>query len=93
MDQLKDSISEKYQTEKIDINIRNNDKLTVSLKDPKFDDYSSDRKEQVAREIGKMVRELEYFPEQIKTGLVKFVNEKKSGIAKTSSSHLYNMYE
>lgn len=93
MNRLKKSISEKYETEKVEINIKNNNELIVSLIDPKFDDYSPAKKEQISREIGKIAQELREDKEKIKSGVVKFRDEKNYGIAKTSNTVTFQMYE
>ncbi|EJF09788.1 hypothetical protein O71_12904 [Pontibacter sp. BAB1700] len=93
MNRLKKSISEKYETDKVEINIKNKSELTVSLVDSKFDDYSPAKKEQVAREIGKLAQELREDKEPIKTGVVNFRDEENYGIAKTSSTVSFQMYE
>ncbi|MBF9254829.1 hypothetical protein I2I11_16115 [Pontibacter sp. 172403-2] len=92
MYELKESISEKYETEKIEINIKNNGELIVSLIDPKFDDYNSARKEQISKEIGKIAQELREDKGNIKSGVVKFRDEENYGIAKISSTETFQMY-
>ncbi len=93
MNQLKESISQKYETEKVEINIKNNNELTVSLIDPKFVDYSPAEKEQIALEIGKLAKELSEDKETIKSGVVNFRDEENYGIVKTSDSETFQMYE
>ncbi|MCK0148175.1 hypothetical protein MWU78_21185 [Arenibacter sp. F26102] len=93
MNQLKKSISEKYEPEKVDIKIKNNDELIVSLIDHKFDDYSPARKEQISREIEKLAQELRKDKETIKSGVVNFRDEGNYGIAKTSSKETFQMFE
>jgi hypothetical protein len=86
MNRLKESISEKYETQKVEVNIKNNNELIVSLIDPKFDDYTPARKEQISREIGKLAQELREDKEKIKSGVVSFRDEESYGIVKKSSS-------
>ncbi|MCP2045853.1 hypothetical protein [Pontibacter sp. HSC-36F09] len=93
MDRLKKSISAKYETDEVEINIKNNNELTVSLIDPKFHDFSPAKKEQIAREIGKLAQELREDKESIKSGVVNFRDEENYGIAKTSSTVSFQMYE
>lgn len=93
MIQLKKAISEKYESDKIDINIKNNNELIVSLIDPKFDDYTATKKEQIALEIGKLAQELSEDKETIKSGTVSFQDEKNYGIAKISSAETFPMYK
>lgn len=93
MNQLKKSISEKYETEKVEINIKNNNELTVSLIDPKFDDYSPAKKEQISREIGKLAQEFRKDKEGIKSGVVNFRDEENYGVVETSSTETFKMYE
>ncbi|WP_299984488.1 hypothetical protein [uncultured Pontibacter sp.] len=45
MNQLKETISKTYETEKVEIDIKNKSELTVSLLDSKFDHYSQAEKE------------------------------------------------
>ncbi|WP_242927609.1 hypothetical protein [Pontibacter vulgaris] len=92
MNQLKESISKKYETEKVEINIKNNNELTVSLIDPKFVDYSPAKKEQIALEIGKLAKDLSEDKETIKLGVVNFRDEANYGIVKTSDSETFQMY-
>ncbi|WP_018478661.1 hypothetical protein [Pontibacter roseus] len=93
LNRLKESISEKYETEKVEVNIKNKNELTVSLTDPKFDDYSPAKKEYISREIGKLAQELREGKEKIKSGVVNFRDEANYGIAKTSSTVTFQMYE
>ncbi|MFC6997825.1 hypothetical protein [Rufibacter roseus] len=93
MYRLKKSITEKYETDKIEINIKNNSELTVSLLDPKFNEYSPAKKEQISLEIGKLAQELREDKETINSGVVNFRDEENYGIAKTSSTQTYQMYE
>ena len=93
MNDLKHSISEKYESEKVEINIKNNNELTISLIDPKFDNFSPDKKEQISREIGKLAQELREDKEKIKRGVVKFRDEESFGIAKISSTESFQMYD
>lgn len=93
MNQLKESISKKYETEKVEINIKNNNELMVSLSDPKFADYSLSEKKQIALEIGKLAEELREDKEAIKSGIVNFRDEENYGVVKTSDSETYQMYE
>ncbi len=93
MNRLKKSISEKYETEKVEINIKNNNELIVSNIDPKFDDYTPAKKEQISREIGKLAQELREDKEAIKSGVVNFRDEENYGIAKTSNTVTFQMYE
>ncbi|MBX0332267.1 hypothetical protein K3G39_03370 [Pontibacter sp. HSC-14F20] len=93
MNQLKKSIAEKYKTAEVEINIKNNNELTVSLIDPKFDDLSPAKKEQIAREIGKLAQELREDERTIKSGVVNFRDDEDYGVAKTSSTETYQMYK
>ena len=93
MNELKNSISERYGTEKVEINIKNKSELIVSLVDPKFDDYSSAKKEQIALEIGELAQGFREGKEKIKKGVVNFRDEENYGIAKTSSTETFQMYE
>lgn len=93
MNRLKEAISEKYETEKIEINIKNDDELIVSLIDPKFDEYSETKKERISREIGQLAQELREDKETIKSGLVNFRDEENYGVVKASSTETFKMYE
>lgn len=93
MDELKNAISEKYETGKVEINIKNNNELTVSFTDPKFDDYSSAKKERIALEIGKLAQELREGKEGIKTGVVNFRDEENYGVAETVNTVSFQMFE
>ena len=93
MDELKNSISEKYETEKVEINIKNSNELIVTLTDQKFGDYSSAKKGRIALEIGKLAQELREGKKKIKTGGVNFRDEENYGIAKTSNSVTFQMYK
>ena len=93
MNQLEKAIPEKYETEQVEVNIRNKNELTVSLIDSKFDDYSPAEKEQVSREIGKLAQELREDKGKIKSGVVNFRDEENYGIAKTSDTETFQMYK
>lgn len=93
MDELKKSITEKYETDQVELNIQNSEELIVSFTDPKFDHLSSAEKEQISREIGKVAQELRGDKEKIYKGLVNFRDEKDYGIARTSSTETFEMYE
>ncbi len=92
MNELKQAISEKYDIEKVEINIKSNNELFVSLIDRKLKNHTSESKKQMSLDIGKLAQELRGDKEKIKAGEVKFVEEQKYGIAKTSKTESYSMY-
>ena len=93
MNELRSEISEEYDTNEVEINLRNKNILVVSFSDSKFDDYSSGEKKRIAKRIGAMVRKKTKNREPIKSGKVEFVDETEVGILKQSDSDTYNMYE
>lgn len=92
MNRLRESISRKYEIDKVEINIKNSNALSVSLIDPKFDDYTSARKEQISREIGKLAQELREGKQTIKSGVVNFRDEENYGIVKSSTTDTFQMF-
>ena len=90
---LRDAISEEYDTRQVEVNLKNKTEITVTFKDSKFEDFSGKRKEKISHDIGEMARELQEDREPVKTGVVIFVSEKNYGIAKTSESDSYNMFD
>ncbi len=93
MKELKTSISDKYETEKVEIKINNKTELSVLFKDSKFENYSKNKKERISFEIGKMAMDLNENKEKIKTGVVKFISEENYGIVKTTDTESFKMYK
>lgn len=92
MMKLRDAISEEYDTKQVEVNLRNKTEITVTFKDSKFEDYSGKRKEKISHDIGVLARNLGEGQESIESGEVIFVTEKNYGIAKTSESDSYSMF-
>ena len=92
MNEIRNEISENYGTNEVEINLRNKDMLIVSFSDPKFNTYSSEKKENISREIGALVKIIGKDREPISSGVVKFIDQKNYGVAKTSTSETYHMY-
>ncbi|WP_207509129.1 hypothetical protein [Telluribacter humicola] len=92
MHDLKNSISEAYKTKDIEVTIVNKTALKVLLKDSKFDDYSSDKKVSISRDIGKLANSLRENKEFFTMGVVEFIDEENYPLVKKSSSESYNMY-
>lgn len=92
MNELKTSISGKYETSEIEIKMENRE-LIVILKESDFSHLNVAEKEQISREIGKLVNEIRGKKEKTGSGVVKFREEGDYGIAKTSSTETYQMYE
>jgi len=55
LNKLKDTISKKYQTDNIDINVTNGKYLTIALTNTKYNDSTDEVKQQIAYEIGNIV--------------------------------------
>jgi hypothetical protein len=92
MNEIRDEISKKYETNQVEINLQNKTKLIVTISDPKFKDFSSERKETISKKIGTLVKRIGKDRELINSGVVKFVVQKSYGVAKTSKSDIYDMY-
>ena len=92
LDDLKRSISEKYDTEEVEVNINTQTELEVLLKDSKFSDLSEVRKEEISKEIGGLAKKLRHDRNQITKGIVKFRDEENYGILKTSRTEGFQMY-
>lgn len=90
---LKESISEKYDTEKVEVKIHNKTTLIVSIKDSRFEELSGKVKQKISHEIGGMVSDLRKDDHNIESGIVKFISEENYGVAKTSQTDSYNMYD
>jgi len=93
MNDLKESISEKYDIEKVELKMNNGSNLTVIIKDSKFENYDLKRKQRISSEIGQMITHLRDNDEPIKSGSVRFMNEDNYGIIKTSDSESFKMFE
>jgi hypothetical protein len=93
MNQLKESISEKYGTEEVEVSLMNRTDLTVSLTGSQFNDYTPAEKRQISREIGELAQELKGDKNTIISGQVNFQDEQNYGIAKSSSTETFQMFE
>ncbi len=93
MNDLKESISDKYETEKVEIKINNKTELIVLIKDSKFESYSGKEKARISYDIGSMAMNLKTSKEKIKSGSVKFISEENYGVVKTSEIDSYKMYK
>ena len=93
MNDLKESISDKYETEKVEIKINNKTELIVLIKDSKFESYSGKEKARISYDIGSMVTNLKTSKEKIKSGSVKFISEENYGVVKTSEIDSYKLYK
>lgn len=97
---LKETISENYDTDSIKINMLENENhvvLNISLEDSKFNYYSPENKQKIAREIGKLALQLRNKISQtdlkpIEMGELTFVDKSNFGIIKTSNSDSYKMH-
>ena len=92
MMELRDAISEEYDTRQVEVNLKNKTVITVTFKDSKFEDFSGKRKEKISHDIGEMARNLAEGQEPFESGEVIFVTERNYGIAKTSESDSYSMF-
>jgi hypothetical protein len=93
MNDLKESISDKYETEKVEIKINNKTELKILIKDSKFENYSGKDKAIISYDIGRMATNLKESKEKIKTGVVKFISEENYGVTKTSETDSYKLYK
>ncbi|MFI1772365.1 hypothetical protein [Thalassobellus citreus] len=89
---LKEAISDNYDTDDIKINITNKneiEELNISISDSKFNSYSSKKKQIIANEIGKIASKLR--ENKIITGKLIFIDESNYGIVKTSKTDSYKI--
>ena len=93
MHELKESISEKYDIEEVELKMNNGSNLIVIIKDSKFKNYDSKKKQRISRAIGKISTNLRDDGETIKSGTVRFVSEENYGIVETSDSEDFNMFK
>ena len=59
LNDLKESISNKYETEEVEIKINNKTELIVVFYDPKFKSYNGNKKEGISYELGTMAKDLQ----------------------------------
>lgn len=88
---LKEFISDNYDTDHIKIDISTNEEnevLKVSIEDSKFNNYTPKKKQKMANEIGNTALELRKKPI---TGELIFIDESNYGIVKTSKSDSYKI--
>ena len=93
MNELKNSVSEKYGTEEVEVQLINKNDLLVVLKDSKFENYSPEEKKDVSLEIGEIVSNLNTNDININNGQVQFLTEKDYGLIKTGDAQSFKMHE
>ena len=91
MDKLRDTLSKKFETKQIGINIRNNRHITVSFINSKFNQSSRQAQGEMAYEVGKVVLATLEKNSKITGGHVAFVANKSYLIFNSSSSSMYDM--
>jgi hypothetical protein len=89
MGKLQDTLSKKYG--EININITNNQYLTVSLINSKYNSSDSKEKQEIAYEIGKIIMSKLSNDSQIKFGRVSFVENNNYVIVNSSKSVVFDM--
>ena len=95
MHKLNKNICSIYNTGNIKINVAKNNGteiLKISIEDPKYNDYSSKRKQNMAIEIGKLAIDNRENMPLITLGELTFINNSNYGIAQTNKSDSYKMY-
>lgn len=91
-EKLRDNISAKYETEEIKINSHNSQSLVVILADSDFSELTPREKDEIAKEIGTIVKDLNGNVRQFKSGLVQFVEADSYLIAKRNSTETFQMF-
>lgn len=92
MNSLKNDISKIYNIERVDIKIMDQNDIKISLIDSRFNNYSSEEKQKIAKQIGELVIELRKDMSKIKTGELTFTDESNYLIVKTSKTESFNLF-
>lgn len=90
--ELQSAISKTYNTKDIQIKVVNHDKLLISLQDSDFGAQSSQEKQKISREIGKMANDLRK-DEPFKSGTVNFIEETNLLVYHSTTTVSYNMFK
>ncbi|MGE5944976.1 MAG: hypothetical protein ACM31G_11620 [Flavobacteriales bacterium] len=89
---LKNDISKTYNINRVDIKMLNEDAITITLIDSRFNNYSSEKKQKLAKQIGILVTELRGDMIKIKKGELIFTDESNHLIVKTTKSESFNIF-
>lgn len=91
MSKLQDTISKKYETRAISVNITNGKYLTVSMINSKYNDSSAICKQMIAAEIGKIVLATIGKEKTIEFGQLAFVKKRNFIIFNSTNSIAFDM--
>ncbi len=91
MDTLKDTLSSRYDTEDIHIEMKNQDEIIISFVNSKFDTGTDEEREKMAEEIGAILRTPLQDRPNLTKGTLEFVQKSNYIIASSSSTQSYNL--
>ena len=92
MNSLKEVLTERYASEKLEISIINQEELTVTLIGAGYKDYSPDEKQEIAREIGQLAVSIDEEQPKFKSGVVEFVENSRFLVVSISHKESYDMF-
>ncbi|WP_162623361.1 hypothetical protein [Confluentibacter sediminis] len=93
MNKLSNEIKETYNIKSIDIKMLRKDDIIISLTDSRFHNFSSEKKQALANQIGELVSKLRGDMTKINTGELLFINETNFIVGKTTESESFKMFE
>jgi len=91
MNKLHDTLTRKYATKEISINITNGKYLHVSIVNSKFNKLQSEEKQKMAYEIGEIVLKVMGKESKIESGKLVFVDKNNYVVVNTSKSESFDM--
>ena len=88
--ELKTAISDKFDAEKVEVSITNEDNIEVSFNDADLSALDHQKKQEIATEVGRMALEMK--PEGFKTGTVNFVQSADYLVVTSTDSEAFDMF-
>lgn len=92
MNNLKNNISKIYDIQRIDIKMLNQDDIKITFTDSRFNNYSSNEKQKLAKEIGALVTKLTEDKSKIITGELIFIDESNYLLVKAKKSESFKIF-
>ena len=92
MNDLKNEISKTYGIEKVNIELLNQNSLKISFTDSRFNNYSTDKKQKLAKQIGKLIEESRDKMPGIRTGELIFIDETNFIVGKSTKAESFKIF-
>ena len=89
---LKNELTDKYESSEFDIQFENSEVLDITFQDEKINNYSNERKQKMAINIGQLVNDMRGPNEKIKKGKVNFIKTTDYIVVKNEVKKTFEMY-